>query len=169
MSQARILDLADAAVTLIGRAWATADPPRAPPSAVQRVYAPPIPLTGDAQDPLAGRQVYVFPGPYDASQVTRDEQFRRFTLQVLTVERFTGDGDPPNTWVDDRVTFVEQGVFNLLANRELKLVGEATPDPDEPSTIDLLYDRPELIQQKTFWSVCTFHFIEGADNTGAHP
>lgn len=160
---ARVLDACDAAVALIAAAWS---PPA--PSAVTRVYAPPVNLTEDADPPLAGRQVFVFPGPYDAAQLDRAGQWRTYTLRVLVVERYTaGAGPVPAAWLDERVRFAQDAVFNRLADQSLKLVGQMTPDPETPAAVDVLYDPDVLLQHKTFWSVMTFTFVEPTDLTGA--
>lgn len=163
MADARIIQAADAAVALILAGWTG----RGADDGAERVYAPPIHLSGDEAPPLAGRRVYVFPGPYSAEQLDRADQWRRYTLRVLAVERYPDAGDPPTGWVDTRVNFVEAKVFNALANQSLKLTGQMTPDPEFTATIDELCDREILIQHKTFWSYMTFGFVEPTDLTGA--
>lgn len=162
MPSSRILLAADAAVTLIQDGWSA----MGGSDSVERVYAPPIPLSGDELPLLAGRHVYVFPFPYSAEQLDRADQWRRYSLRVLVVERCTDAGDPPRAWVDSRVLFVEKFVFNPLANQSLKLLDNMTPDPDFVASLDEVADRETLIQHKTFWSYATFGFVEPTDLTG---
>jgi hypothetical protein len=165
VSAARVLDLADAAVAKVLEGWAAAGPDGA-----ARAYAPPVNLTDDAKPVHRGRRLYVFPGPYSAEQMDRADQWRRFTVRALAVERYTdGPGLPPDAWMDERVRWFEQQVFNVLANQSLVLTGELTPDETEAATIDVLYDADVYRQHKTFWTVATFHFVESSDLTGAHP
>lgn len=164
---ARVLDAADAAVALVLAGWSD----KGEADGVTRVYAPPVNLTEDSDSPIAGRQVFVFPGPYDAAQLDRADQWRRYTLRVLVVERYTaGAGGPPTAWVDERVGFVQTVVFDPLADQSLVLVGEMTPDPeadDAHAAVDTLYDVDVLLNHKTFWSVMTFVFREPTSLAGA--
>jgi len=162
MADARIIQAADAAVALILAGWTG----RGADDGAERVYAPTINLSGDDAPRLAGRHVYVFPGPYSAEQLDRADQWRRHSLRALVVERYADAGDPTRAWVDERVNFVEQRVFNPLANQSLKLVGQMTPDPEFVATIDELCDRAILQEHKTFWSYATFGFVEPTDLTG---
>jgi hypothetical protein len=106
VSQARVIDAADAAVALIKAAWAD----RVAPSDVRRAYLNQrINLTGeDAGELLRGRQVYVFPFPPVSAADDPGDLWRTYLLRVLVVERYADAGDPPDDWVDERVAFVEQ-------------------------------------------------------------
>lgn len=162
MANARILLACDAAVETIDAAWTD----KGKCDGVQRVYAPPINLTEDAEPVHTGRQVYVFPGPYTTTLYTRGDQWRGYTLRALMVERYVDAGDVPDEWIDERVSFFEQGVFNLLANQGLTLIDEMAPALDETATIDLLYDVDMLLKLKTFWCLATFPYAEDTDLTG---
>lgn len=166
---ARILEACDAAAALIEAGW----PDRGDADGAARVYAPPVGLTADAETRLTGRRVFVFPGPYTAEQLDRESQWRRYTVRVLAVEQYAGDladdAGPPREWVDERVTWFADTVFDPLANQSLVLVGEMIPAPDEQAVIDVLYDADFLLQHKAFWSVATFVFAEPTDLAGNHP
>jgi len=160
---ARILQAADAAAALILASWSD----KGKHDCVERIYAPPVSLTEDSQPVLRGRKVFVFPGPYAASLLDRADQWRTYTLRTLTVERYTDDsGPPPREWIDARTEFVEQNVFNVLANQSVELIDQMTPAMDERPTIDVLYDIDTLLKFKTFWSQATFYFAEDTDLAG---
>jgi hypothetical protein len=150
-------------VTLILAGWTG----RGADDDAERVYAPPISLSGDELPLLAGRHVYVFPFPYSAEILTREAQWRRYSLRVLAVERYPGAGDPPRLWLDERLYWFEQVVFNPLADQSLKLMTEFSPDLDAVATVDEVYARDTLIEHKTFWSYATFPFAEPTDLAGA--
>lgn len=162
MADARIIQAADAAVALILAGWTG----RGADDGAERVYAPRVHLSGDEAPALAGRHVYVFPFPYSAEQLDRGSQWRRYSLRVLIVEQYKSAGDPPTSWIDERVYFVEQKVFNPLANESLKLIESMSADLDAVSTLDEVCDRETLIQHKTFWSYATFPFAEPTDLAG---
>lgn len=170
MSLARVLDLCNAVVTAIQTAWNPTGP-----DAVSRVYAPDVGLSPDETDTLiSGRQVYVFPAAYGSPGLaTRSELWRRHTIAVLVVERYTAAAGAPTTaWIDDRVAFVEQQIFNLLRDPTLELAGsvvtQAFPIPDEEAgRVDPVYDLETLIEHRTFWSQATFEFQELTTTAGA--
>jgi hypothetical protein len=128
------------------------------------------PNTSDAINALsANGAISLASGPTSpcSSPTTRRPGTRS---RCLAVERYTdGPGLPPDAWMDERVRWFEQQVFNVLANQSLVLTGELTPDETEAATIDVLYDADVYRQHKTFWTVATFHFVESSDLTGAHP
>ncbi|MDB5310677.1 MAG: hypothetical protein JWO38_4879 [Gemmataceae bacterium] len=165
---ARILDVCDSVVSMIQTAWVPAAP-----SAVSRVYDPDIGLTAeDVNTRLAGRQVLVFPTKYESpAQASRDMLWRKHRVTVLTVERYTdGSGSPPVAWMDARVGFVEQMIFNPLRNPALVLAGQlvtqAFPAPDEAAEADV-YDIDIVIQDRAFWAEVRVVLQEPTDLTGA--
>lgn len=167
MSLARVLDLCDACAAAVSAAWVpTGD------DAVARVYAPDVGLTQDNPDTLVrGRKVYLFPGAYASPLLDRGSLLRRYTVAWLVVERYAdGAGFPPDAWLDDRVAFVEQTVFNVLRDPTLVLTGAVVsgvqPDPEAEPAVDPVYDLDLLIENHTFWSQGTLTYIEAVDTTG---
>jgi hypothetical protein len=157
---ARILDACDTVVTAIGAAWN----PSAP-NEVKRVYAPTIGLSIDNPDTLiSGRKVYVFPGNWGTpGAASRGEIFKTHTVSVLVAERYTDEAELPDSWIDERVLFVET-IFDLLANPTTIHTGALVSlyrDADDPAEVDVVYDLDLLLtERKAFWSRFTITFTE---------
>lgn len=170
MPLARILQACDAAVGLIVANWNKSATPMDTEEGdgVTRVYAPPISFTPDSPPQIAGRQVFVFPGPYDAANFTRVDQLRDYKIRVLVVEQYTADTDgPPTAWIDDRVSFCEQLIFNPFANSELVLFDQCFPALEDQATVDVLYDAKQLLENKAFWCEMSFPFQEDTLQDGS--
>jgi len=150
---ARVDDCADAVVTAIKAAWTT----RQAPDDVTAVYAPDIGLNPDQPDTLvSGRQVFVFAEAWAAAEtVSRADVRRRYTVWVLTVERYTESAAPvPVEWIRERTAFVES-LANLFApgsSIDGSLSSYYVP-PDALPEVQIVADREELIQRAAFWSV----------------
>lgn len=158
---ARLLQLCDAAAALILTGWNASATPATGDDAVQRVWSPTISFTPDSPEPISGRQVFAFPGQYAATNLTRSEQLRDYRFRVLVVEQYSdAEGDPPKEWIDARVNFCEQVVFNPLVNPALFLLDSFFPALEEQATVDVLVDSDMLQQNKAFWSLMTFPFQE---------
>jgi hypothetical protein len=163
---ARILQTCDAAVEVLLGEWS--EPGK--DDGVLRAYAPPINLSDDVEPVHVGRKIYLFPAPYSAALLTRGDQWRSYLVRALMVERYVDDADgPPDKWIDERITFFEQNVFNLLVDPDLELLGAIVPALDQEATVDLLYDADLLLKRRTFWCYGTFPFAEDTDLTGASP
>src|SRR4051794_41184916 len=64
-----------------------------------------------------GRQVRVFPKSYTSpTVVTRSEVSWLASLIVVIAERYPLDGFPPNDWMDERIVWVEQNIFDVFGN-----------------------------------------------------
>lgn len=153
---ARILDLCDAIVTLIGSNWS----PTAP-DAVTREYGPDVGLdASDSATLIVGRKVYVFPTSYAVPQLQdRELVDKRYSAVALVIERYTDAGTPPTEWMDERVLFAE-GLYKLLRDPDLVLLDTAIPDLENGSTVDVVYDIVRFAEQRTFWSQMTLNFQE---------
>lgn len=157
---ARILDACDTVVSAITAAWS----PSAPDE-VKRAYAPTIGLSKDNPDTLiTGRKVYVFPGNWGTpGAASRSEIFKTHTISVLVAERYTDESEMPESWIDDRVLFVET-LFDLLANPTTIHTGALVNlyrEADDPAQVDQVYDLDLLLQErKAFWSRFTITFTE---------
>lgn len=67
---------------------------------------------------MTGRKVYILPINYNpVDPVSRDDK-NTFDvgLSILTIERYEEQGDPPNEWVDERVYWNQEKIFNPLCN-----------------------------------------------------
>lgn len=167
MADARILAAADAAVALILSGWEAWDTPPGDDDAVQFAMAPTISFTLDAPPQIAGRQVYVFPGPYGTTNFTRTDQLWEGRLRVLVAEQYSAAEDgPPDSWLRTRLNFCSQVIFAPLVNPSLQLVDEMFPALEEQATVDTLYDVDAVLRDKAFWSVMTFPFQEDTDLSG---
>ena len=156
---ARVLDTADAVAQAIQTAWSGL----AAPDGVSREYGADVILKEDDPDTvLKGRQVYVFPTKYEAPEFVDSSALRRtYSVGIVIVERYTdGPGWPPKAWMDARVLFVEQTIYRLLRNPDFVLSNTLVPSPEEPGTVDVVYDLDLYMQRKAFWSVCSFTFQE---------
>lgn len=149
---ARVLTVADAVAANILALWQASASPPGVDDDVQRVYEAPV---GDADGelPYIGRQVYVFPSGYAwPEEATRAEAVNEYTVDVVVVERYLESTVPvPSSWLDVRVTFVEEIVWQPGRDpREAPLVTGALlwPDSGEVST----YDIDALREDKLFWS-----------------
>lgn len=64
---------------------------------------------------LSGRQVVFFPTEYTWESGTRAQDEYTHRISCLVVERYTdAAGDPPKTWVSDRVDFVHAQIVKGL-------------------------------------------------------
>lgn len=169
---ARILAVCDAVAALILTNWTD----REAADGCTRTWIPEINLSEDIEpeDVHSGRQVYVIPAPdaYNADLITRNDQQRNYKFRVLVVERYVPEDEtepktPPDSWVDERVTWFQNTIFNPLANQtECVLLDEVVPALDETATVQVIVDRDVLLQHKTFWAWAEFPFCEDTDTQG---
>jgi hypothetical protein len=166
---ARILAACDAAAALILAGWDD----RGADDAVTRDWIPEINLTEDAEPVHVGRRLYVIPAPdaYTADLITRNDQQRNYKFRVLMVERYLPADEnaattPSRDWIDERVNFFEQRVFNVLANQGTVLLDELVPAIEETATVQVILDRDVLLQHRTFWAWAEFPYVEDTDING---
>lgn len=168
---ARINAVCDAAAALILANW----PDKVSADGCLRTWTPEIQLTEDIEQtpPLTGRWLFVIPAPdaYSADLITRNDQQRNYKFRVLMVERYVPADEnaaktPPDSWIDDRVEFFEQNVFNLLANQANVLIDEVVPALDENASVGMILDTDVLLQHKAFWGWAEFPYCEDLDLTG---
>jgi hypothetical protein len=106
----------------------------------------------------AGRKVYVIRSATTGGPATRNDDQTDYSIAVLVVERYTDAGDPSREWIDERVDWVHDMIFNPFDFR--------TPPSWNPflRTIGgdvLVCDLNKLIAGgKLFWSVVGFSFEE---------
>lgn len=157
--QARITEVAKLVAQAIERA---ADP--AANITVERVYAP------EWLDPdywkdnpnltkeFTGRKVYVFGATErQESPATRSEDFNDYGIVVIVLERFTDAGDVPNDWLDERVAWVESGIYDTFG--DARTTNLAVPGADPVTQEWTQVYSPELLRQlKLFRSEVTIVF-----------
>lgn len=167
---ARIIAVCDGAVALINSVWTD----KGAQDGVQRAWIPDINLTEDAEPVHTGKQLYVIPAPdaYSADLITRNDQQRNYKFRVLYVFRYVPENEeapktPPDSWVDEQVSFFQDTVFNPLANQtETVLLDEVVPSLEETATVQVIVDRDVLLQHKTFWAWAEFPYCEDTDTQG---
>ena len=149
MPDARIIEVCDAAVDLI---VAALDNPT--DATVSREYLPDV----DAET-ITDRLVYVFPDGYSQVETnTRSQDLDEYRVVVLTVERYESAGTPPKAWIDARVLFVQQKIYETLSDaRTVRLLDTIWPEVAE---VTVAYDPEELRERKLFWSEAVFTFRE---------
>ncbi len=148
---ARINEVCDAVVQRIKQAWGPISP-----DDIERAYAIPLQL-----DKIAGRRLYVFPAKYASLEpANRGEDLREYTVPMLAVERFTDAGLPDRDWLDERVNWVEEMIWQLCENPRdaTPLLGTLWPQTSDVDT----YDPEMLNQKKCFWSEIEIVFREVA-------
>jgi len=116
----------------------------------------------------AGRKVYVFRSAYAEVPVTRDEDQGDYTIAVMVVERYAGQGHPPESWVDARVDWCEW-LVNLLgdARGPRLLAVEGQPDSGlwpEVAEVTTVHDLEELTEKKLFVSVLNVTYREHSED-----
>lgn len=152
---ARILDVCDAVAAAL--TTEIGGPPGDPAATVERVYQADIETRS-----LTGRKVYVMPGSYaGVERPTRGERSQDNTVTVLVVERYTDQGPPPNDWLDERVEWVEETVFDLLDDEAdvpaaILALGNVWPQTSEV----LVFDQEMLREKNLFFSVVGITYRE---------
>ena len=140
----RLLEVADIAAAAVSTAWS----PTAPDS-VSREY-------GD-EEPAAtftGRRVYVFPmGDGEVERISRTEVEWYYKLAIVSAEKYTGAGLPTKAWMDERVEWAGDKVYDVLnVDRQSEFLG--TPATLYTQSIDRseAYDF-DLYRKGFFWCV----------------
>lgn len=153
-TNAQVIQVADACAAAIRAAWdASVDhAPLAAPDGVERVYETPI-ADPEFLEAFAGRQVWVFPVEYGRTAMSRSQDNRRPVICVIVAERYAdGPAPVPTEWLDERVAFVEEVVFNRLADpRKPTIFAGLTPEEDGATVV--VYDAELLVMQRLFLSM----------------
>jgi hypothetical protein len=188
MTIARSLDLCNQLVAL---AETVPGFPSGDGSAIQRAYA--VVLNVDPDDPTTfiwGRQVYFFPATQKSDPGDRTSLLCEYAVGCVIAEMYLttpavfnsgvletpgviGQGQPPDTWTDARVTWTED-LFDAL--KEPGFV-QSTPGTlglsyystaDMEANITMIYDRDELLERKLFFSEMQFIFRGFTNLTGGN-
>lgn len=146
------LSLCDKLVEVVRAAWQPAAP-----DLVERLYEAPI----DTSKKGAGRRVYLFPTTYSSEPANRGHDLYSHKIFALTVEKYEDAGRPPAAWVDERVDFVYEQLFQGLdfSHSGPLLWGSRSIVTKTIEPVDL-YDAAYLVQMKVFWCELTFEFNE---------
>jgi hypothetical protein len=122
----------------------------------ERAYQ--VPVKPSEMDRYFGRRVYVFPDTYANQPASKLEDLNAYRVAFLTIEKFHGTGPPDLCWVDDRVKFVYDAIFQGLDFSHNTAGG--MPGPLAIGTRRVwtegfddvpVYDQDMLVRQKIFW------------------
>lgn len=160
MADARIIEVCDGVAAGILARWtaSVAPDPLRTGDEVRRTYLAP-------EDPgrITGRKVWVFPAPYRSAADTKGENRRSYRIGIAVAERYADggalDSAAAEAWLDARVLFVEQVVYELVSNYGqddfLAVAGHKNiwcAEEDEVQT----YDVEALATKRLFWSELGF-------------
>lgn len=154
---ARIIEIANAVKSRIEFGW---DVPA--PATVTRKYLLDVEDERGLQS-LSGRQVYVFPAAMvDAGEIARSRIAEtEYRIAVLIVEPYTTAGQPSNSWLDERLAWVESDIWNKLAPSD-SLRSYESDVWTETAEMLVAYDAAILREQRAFWCEFEFGFREDA-------
>lgn len=158
----RIVEVRDAAATLVETEWAAEFGPLGANDEVIARYTVDI-----DSSKITGRKVYVFPSTIAGRPIARGDDEKDYTLAFLIVERFTADdgqGDPDEEWVDERVEFAEW-LENLLGDPRRDRLLADIGDPNsglwpEVSEVTTVCDLEELAERRLYVGVVTVTYRE---------
>ena len=139
----RLLEVADVAAAAINAAWTG----RGANDGAERSYGLQISL-----EELVGRKVLVIPiGDGEVERLDRATTIREYRLAVITVERCLETGLPSDDWMDQRLEFCREVVFDILnVDRKTEYLG--TPATLYTESID----RPSAFDQDLYWDSNAF-------------
>lgn len=107
---------------------------------------------------ITGKNLWLFPGIYtDNGPSDRTANVYDLTINAVFAEKYTDDGIPPDEWVEDRIEYVENNIFNVFSEDQT-LYGTQTNYWSQGATINVLYDAEMLDEHKLFWSELEFVF-----------
>jgi hypothetical protein len=140
MTGSDLIDLCDELVTVIQGNLSSGDDIE-----VTRAYRQELDL-----GKFTGRKVRVFPKSYTSPDViTRREVLWQASLVIVVAERFTDNGFPDNAWMDERIVWVEQNIFDVFGNVEPFRLGKYWC---ESADVTVAYDWELLNEDRVFWS-----------------
>ena len=150
MATSGILTLGDAIVSAVSTLWN----PSAP-SAISRVYQIPDSVNVKSID---GRQVWLFPVEYSDETANRLEDVNTYKFVFVVAEKYASAGNPPVSWVDDRVDWVSDSLIGWIQygrddSHPLLSVGTREIFLAEIAPV-MVYEPDELIKRGMFW--CEF-------------
>lgn len=102
---------------------------------------------------VEGLKVNVFPASYvvdAANPATRIEDFLDIQSAIVILERFTQPGNPPKSWIDERVQWVESLIFSPLVTMECPLLLNSYWRT--AVNVSTVWDMTFLREHKVFWS-----------------
>lgn len=121
---------------------------------VERAYLGPV-------DPksVTSRMVYVFPRTYSNTPINRGADEWVYSVQVTVIDKYESPGEPTKSWIDDRVEWVQEKIYDALDFSRTDLVF-ATTRRLRTQTADITTYDYELLERSTFQSDIVFEFRE---------
>lgn len=111
----------------------------------------------DSKD-LSGRQVYVFPAGYmDVEPATRSDDLKEFRIGIVIVERYTASEFPTDSWMEERLEWVQNNVFDRLVDPRVGVLLDCLW-PDTATVLAWDYDL--LVEKKLFFSEVEINYRE---------
>lgn len=102
---------------------------------------------------FTGRKVEIYPLMYNPDEdATREETFYDFRYSFVVMERYRDKGIVPKAWIDERVEFVEEYIFNPLDQRIITVIADSRKYWTTEVEVTSVYDFDMLRQFKVFWS-----------------
>lgn len=121
---------------------------------VERLYLAPLDMAADTD-----RHVWIFPVSHTRTPENRGEDARTYRIAVVVAERYTAPGEPTVAWVDERVTFAQEKVFESLDFARSPLVYTGSRGLRTTAGEVTVYD-PDRLQRGLFWSEMTLEFLD---------
>jgi hypothetical protein len=140
----RLLEVADVAVAAIDAAWTG----KGANDAVSRAYG-----VEETLDTIVGRQVYVFPiGDAEVERLDRATVVREYQLAIIAVEKSAAAGLPSKEWMDERLLFCRQKVYDVLnVDRVTEYLGTPATLYTQSIDRDVAYDFDAFRDHSVFW------------------
>lgn len=103
-----------------------------------------------------GRKVYVFPSEYARENVARGREQCDYAFALIVAERYEEQGQPPDSWTDERVEWCESLLEHLDTPGNL-LLSSLWP---QEAAVTTVFDLEELSARKLFFSVLNLTYRE---------
>lgn len=121
---------------------------------VERLYLAPLDMAADTD-----RHVWIFPASHTRTPENRGEDARTYRVAIVVAERYTDPGEPTVAWVDERVEFTQEKVFEALDFARAPLSYTGSRGLRTTSGEVTVYD-PDRLQRGLFWSEMTLEFLD---------
>jgi hypothetical protein len=159
---ARINEVRDGVFDFLDDTIAPAEPDR-----LSRGYA-----VRDKLIELDGKRIRIFPEAYgDAERLARRRIAKEYAIIVTIEEPYLepaqagDDGPVPLDWIDERVDWVEENVFDPLNESHVREADGLLLDSLRTQTceVTVVYDPGRIDQEKLFWSMIRVAYREGSE------
>lgn len=169
MPTARVNEVRDALAARINAAWLTPEEAVLTPAAAgqrERESADDLVVTDTLWKVVAsshaGRKVYVMRAAIRGEPATRADDANDYAFGLYVVERYAGQGDPPEEWIDARIEFCTW-LLNLVGNaRAVYLLPDSASGGLWPQEAEIasVVDIDQLTENKLFTATLTVTYRE---------